>query len=122
MSEARFARIETRLDELSQGQQELRQDVRQLKTDVTELKADVGGLKADVGGLKADVNELKVGQADLRRHMGVLHEEVLDRIQALAFDPAPLRREFQSGIAGLRQELIQRIEPLETAARRKHRR
>jgi chromosome segregation ATPase len=143
MSEERFAGIESRLDELSQGQQELKGDVRQLKADVRELKvdvnelkadvsglkadvsglkADVGGLKTDVGALKTDVHDLKAGQVDLRRHMSVLHEEVLDRIQALAFDPEPLRREFQAGIAGLREELILRIEPLEAAARRKNRR
>jgi hypothetical protein len=51
--------------------------------------------------------------------MGVLHEEVLDRIQTLVFDPAPLRREFQAGLAGLRAELVDRIEPLEAALLRK---
>jgi hypothetical protein len=115
MSEERFGRIETKLDNLSKGQEEL-------KRDVGGLKVDVGGLKKDVGGLKKDVGDLKTGQADLRRHMGVLHEEVLDRIQALVFDPEPLRREFKAGISDLREELILRIEPLEAAARRKRRR
>jgi chromosome segregation ATPase len=128
MSEVRFARIESRLDDLSQGQDELKRDVAVLKTDVAVLKTDVavlktdvGHLKADVTGLRGDVHDLKTGQEELRRHMGVLHEEVLDRIQTLAFDPTPLRREFQAGIAGLREELVQRIEPLEAALRRKRR-
>jgi archaellum component FlaC len=122
MSEERFGRIETKLDNLSKGQEELKRDVGGLKVDVGGLKKDVGGLKKDVGGLKKDVGDLKTGQADLRRHMGVLHEEVLDRIQALVFDPEPLRREFKAGISDLREELILRIEPLEAAARRKRRR
>jgi len=33
---------------------------------------------------------------ELRRHMGVLHEEVMDRLKALTFDPEPLRREFRA--------------------------
>lgn len=107
MSEERFKKIETKLDNLGKGQE--------------ELKRDVGGLKKDVSGLKKDVNDLKIGQVELRRHMGVLHEEVLDRIQALAFDPEPLRREFKAGISDLREELVRRIEPLEAAARRKGR-
>jgi chromosome segregation ATPase len=142
MSEVRFARIESRLDDLSEGQKELRRDVAVLKTDVAvlktdvavlktdvavlktdvaELKTDVGQLKTDVVGLRGDVQDLKTGQDDLRRYIGVLHEEVLDRIQTLAFDPTPLRREFQAGIAGLREELVQRIEPLEAALLRKRR-
>ena len=107
MSEERFARIETKLDNLSKGQE--------------ELKRDVGGLKVDVRGLTQDVSGLKTGQIDLRRHMGVLHEEVLDRIQALVFDPEPLHREFKARISDLREELILRIEPLEAAARRRRR-
>lgn len=58
----------------------------------------------------------------LRRYMGVLHEEVLDRITALAFDPAPLRREFQAGDMAVREELTRRIEPLEASIRRRRRR
>lgn len=64
---------------------------------------------------------LRAEVGDLRRHMGVLHEEVLDRIQTLAFDPAPLRREFRAGDAALREEFNRRIEPIETAMRRKRR-
>jgi chromosome segregation ATPase len=143
MSEERFQRIEGALDELRAGQAELRSDVAVLKTDVAVLKTDVAVLKSDVAVLKADVAELKTdvatlkvdvrelksdvsglksGQDDLRRYMGVLHEEVLDRIKSLAFDPEPLRREFQEGIANLREELVARIEPLEAAIReRPHR-
>ena len=94
MSEERFDRIETRLDRLEHGQETLR--------------VEVGDLRAEVG--------------DLRRHMGVLHEEVIDRLQTLAFDPAPLRREFRAGDAALRAEFNRRIEPLETAMRRRRRR
>jgi len=98
MSEERFARIEARLDSLNQGQDNLR---------------------AGQDSLRVGQDSLRVGQDELRRHMGVLHEEVLDRIQALVFDPEPLRREFKAGISELREELVLRIEPLEAAARRK---
>lgn len=59
---------------------------------------------------------------DLRRHMGVLHEDVVSRIAALAPDYAPIRREFRDADAILREELSQRIQPLEAFAREHTRR
>jgi predicted nucleic acid-binding Zn-ribbon protein len=129
MSEERLARIESRLDDLSRdmndvktGQAALKGDVDDLKTGQAALKRDVDDLKAGQEEVKRDIGDLKTGQADLRRYMGALHEEVLDRIQALTFDPAPLRREFRAADAVLREELVTRIEPIEAAVRRKPRR
>ncbi len=103
MSEERFDKIEERLDEVAA-------DVGVLKTDVAGLKTDVAGLKTDVAGLKTDV-------ADLRRHMGVLHEEVLDRIRGIGEDDS-LRQEMRAGFAELRQLFKDHAIPGEAADRR----
>ena len=88
MSDERLDRFEHRLDKLGV-------DVGVLQTDVAMLKTDVAVLKTDVGGLKTDVS-------DLRRYMGVLHEEVLDRIRGIGEDDR-LRREMQAGFAQMRE-------------------
>jgi chromosome segregation ATPase len=96
----------------------LKTDVAGLKTDVAELKTDVAGLKTDVAGLKTSTAGLETGGAslrvhvqantaaiaELRRHMGMLHEDVIDRIRALKEDDS-LRREMRAGFAELRQLL-----------------
>lgn len=129
VSEERFDRIELRLDRLEHGQEELRTDVTGLRTDVNCLRGDVDGLRAGVDdlrvgqeALRTEVGELRAGQQELRHHMGVLHEEVLDRIQALVFDPEPLRREFKAADDALREEIGRRLDPVEAALRLKRRR
>jgi hypothetical protein len=119
MSDERLARIETRLDGLTVGQDQLRAGLDEVRTGLAEVRTGQDEIRADVAALKSDKQEVRAELRDLRRHMGVLHEEVLDRIQTLVFDPAPLRREFQAGLAGLRAELVDRIEPLEAALLRK---
>lgn len=103
MSEARLERVEVA--------------VTQLRVDVESLKSDVGVLKADVSELKGDVSELKVGLSDLHRHMLVLHEDLVDRITALAPDFTPVRREFREADAALRVEFNDRLVPLEALVR-----
>jgi hypothetical protein len=49
--------------------------------------------------------------------MLVLHEEVLDRIKALAPDLEPLRREMHEGFADLRRTMNDRLVPLEAYVR-----
>ncbi len=88
MSDERSERSELRLDKLS--------------ADVGVLQADVAVLKTDVAVLKTDVGELKTDVSDLRRYMGVLHEEVLDRIRGIGEDDR-LRREMQAGFAQMRE-------------------
>jgi chromosome segregation ATPase len=150
MSEERLARIEAKVDRLEGDVGGLRGEVGGLRSEVGGLRGEVGELRSDVETLKTGqgklgvgleelrvgVEELRVGHQelrigqerlwteviDLRRHMGVLHEEVLENIKALAPDPALFRRELQAGLADLRTELVQRIEPLEAAIRRKRRR
>lgn len=85
MTEERWDRLEATVAELVTGQTALRSDVDQLKTDV----------------------------ADLRGHMLVLHEEVIDTIKALAPDFEPLRREMHQGDAEVRREMNDRVVPIE---------
>jgi len=95
MSEERFDRIDARF-----GEHDRRFD---------GLEADVSVLKTDVKGLTADV-------ADLRRHMGVLHEEVLDRIRGLGEHDA-LRQEMRAGFAEMRQMFLDHTIPGDAADR-----
>lgn len=126
VSEERFGRIEFRLDGLQRDVAGLRQDVNELRHDVTGLRQDVGVLRQDVNVLRQDVGELNVGYSelrtevrDVRRHMLVLHEEVISTIKAL--DPAPqieqLRRETREQITALRDEIDHRLTPLELTVR-----
>jgi len=90
MSDQQLEQILTRLGGLEGTTGGVVRDVAVLKTDVAVLKTDVAVLKTDV--------------KDLRRHMGVLHEEVLDRIKGIGEDDS-LRREMRAGFAEL-QELF----------------
>lgn len=109
MSEERFDRIDKQFDGLDADVQILQEDVAVLKTDVAVLKTDVAVLKTDVAELKTDVR-------DLRRHMGVLHEEVLDRIRGIREDDS-LRREMRAGFAELRQMFLDHTIPGDAADR-----
>jgi hypothetical protein len=60
--------------------------------------------------LRADMN---TGFAELRRHMGVLHEEVLDRIAGTREYTGPTREEFTE----LKEMIGRRIDPLEATGR-----
>jgi len=116
MSHQEFEEIRTRLGGLESTTGGLVRDVEVLKTDVAVLKTDVAGLKTDVAGLKTDVAGLKTDVADSRRHMGVLHEEVLDRIKGIREDDS-LRREMRAGFAELRQLFLDHAVPGEAADR-----
>lgn len=109
MSEERFNIIDGRFDRL-----EARMDGFQAGLD--EVKIDVACLKTDVAGLRTDVTGLQTEVKDLRRHMGVLHEEALDRIQGIREDDS-LRREMRAGFAELRQLILDHAVPGEAAHR-----
>ena len=95
MSEERFNEIDRRFDRLTA-------EVSELKTDVAELKTDVAGLKTET--------------VDLRRHMGVLHEDVIDRIRAIREDDS-LRQEMRAGFAMILERLDHHAIPGEAADR-----
>ena len=110
--------------ELKAGQAELKADVAELKTGQAELRADVAELKTGQAELRSDVTELKTsvgrlesGQDELRRHMHVLHEDVVDRIKAIPTN-GPTRAEMTRGFEELREVIGRRLDPLEAAVRR----
>jgi len=80
------------------------QQLEQILTRLGGLEGTTGGVVRDVAVIKTDVAVLKTDVKDLRRHMGVLHEEVLDRIKGIGEDDS-LRREMRAGFAEL-QELF----------------
>ena len=104
MSQERFNEIDRRFDLVDSGMAVLQSDVAELKSDVAELKSDVAELKSDAVALKSDVTELKVETIDLRRHMGVLHEDVIDRIRGIREDDS-LRQEMRAGFAMIMKRL-----------------
>jgi uncharacterized coiled-coil protein SlyX len=93
MVDERLAGIEAKIDGVSAG----------LDARIDGLSQEVGSLRQEVGGLRQD--------------MHVLHEDLVDRIKALAPDFGPIRREFRQADADLKLE--RRIEPLEAAERRR---
>lgn len=95
MSEERFDEIDRRFDRLT---------------------ANVTGLKTDATILKADIAELKTETVDLRRHMGVLHEDVIDRIRGIREDDS-LRQEMRAGFAMIMKRLDDHAIPGEAADR-----
>lgn len=100
VSEERFNNIDTRFDRVEKRLDGVAADVGVLKTDVGVLKTDVGGLKSEL--------------SDLRRHMGVLHEEVIDRIRGIGEDDS-LRNEMRTGFAEIRQMFRDHTVPGEAA-------
>jgi chromosome segregation ATPase len=109
MSDERFAKIDRRFDSVDA-------DFKVLRSDVADLKADVRDLKADVRDLKAGVAELKAEAIDLRRHMGLLHDDAIDRIRGIG-EVDSLRREMQAGFAMIMKRFDDHAIPGEAADR-----
>jgi chromosome segregation ATPase len=113
--EGRLDRVEGRLDTIGDDVGVLKTDVGVLKTDVGVLKTAVGGLQTAVGGLQTSVGRLEAGMTGLEnrleevdRHMGVLFEELVDRIKALDRDDGT-RLEMRRTVAEVRSELAEHV-------------
>ena len=136
MVEERLTSLETKVNRLAVGQQELHIKVDELAAGHAELRTEVADLRTEMRGEFTNVRgemasgfasvrgEMASGfanvrgeMADLRRYFGVLHEETLDKIKALAPDPDEIRREFRGADAALREEINRRLDPLELAVR-----
>ena len=103
MWEERFDQVDQRLDRL---------EVRQ---DHVEQRLDRLGVRQE--NVEQRLDRLESGQDELRRHMLVLHEEVIATIRAIP-DPEPrLQRMWKADIADLREEVFRHIDPLEAAVR-----
>jgi chromosome segregation ATPase len=132
MSDERLDRIETKVDGLVHhaGEVDRRLDGVDRRLDSIDAHLDrvdgrldrVDGRLDNVErGLDALGNEMRTLNQDTRHEMRVLHEQVLDRIAALAPDFGPIRREFRKADQALRKSIERRLEPLEAAERARHR-
>lgn len=81
-SDDSLARIESKLDVLTDGFVMLRTDVDGLKTDVSGLKTDVGELKADVDGLKTHVSGFETKFDKLETNMSLFDSKFSNYQQA----------------------------------------
>ena len=131
MSEERFERIETTLAQLVTGQQELRQQIsgltegqqslqkgqQSLQEGQQSLQEGQQSLQKSHQSLQKSQQSLQEGQQELRRHMGVLHEEILDRIAAI---PHPDYSQFatKTDLADLKESIERRLDPLEWTVRK----
>jgi hypothetical protein len=97
MNDERLSRIEAKLDTMQGG------------------LADVQGGLAEVRG---GLTEVQGGLTDLRRHMDVLHEDVLDRLNAVTLDPPAIDEKIERGDNAVRAELNERIGVIESAIRK----
>jgi chromosome segregation ATPase len=61
--------------------------------------------------------EMQAGFAELRNHMGVLHEAVIARFKAMPEQDVPTRGEMNHALAVLREETGRRLDPLEAVVR-----
>ena len=114
MSEERFDRIDRDLAEVKTDVAVLKADVAVLKTDVAELKTDVVELKAGFANLEARVDEFQV---DIKRHMGVLHDQLRDDIKAITLLAPDLERKWKADDAVLHEAINRRLDPLEAAVK-----
>jgi exonuclease VII small subunit len=106
----RLDHIEGRLDRVEAGQTRLESGQAQLESGQAKLES--GQAKLESGQAK-----LESGQDELRRHMYVLHEDVIDRIKAIPTD-GPTKAEMKQGFDELREVIGRRLDPLEAAVRR----
>ena len=123
--DSRLAGVESRLDVLDGrvGRIESKVDALDGRVDGIDSKIEVldGRVEQLAQDLRQEMHEM--GQ-DLRnrldegqRYMHVLHEELVERITALAPDFGPIRREVRGEIAELRESTDRRLVPLEAAER-----
>jgi len=68
--------------------------------------------------IETELGRLWTGQDDLRRQMVVLHEDVIASIKTIPDSIQTCQRITDGKIAGLREEMGQRLDPLETAVRK----
>ena len=89
MSEERFDQIDRRFDQIDQRLDQLAAELR------AELKSETG---------------------DLRRHMGVLHEDLIDRIRGIGENDS-LRQEVRAGFAMMTKRFDDHAVPGDAADR-----
>lgn len=119
--ESRFDGLDSRFDALDSRFDGIdwRLDGVDSRFDRVESKLDV--LDGRVGRLESKIENLGTRVDQVDRHMHVVHEDLIERIKALAPDLGPIGREFRREIADLRESTDRRLIPLETAERMRRR-
>ncbi len=117
MSDERLERIETTVRGLAHGQEALHAGQDELHAGQGELRTGLDELRAGLGELRAGQDELRAGLAELRTHMGVLHEEIIDRIKAIADPSDQLRREMRAGDNAVRESCERRLDAIEVVVK-----
>jgi len=118
MSEEQLTSIDTRLMSVETKVGDLDHKVGGLDDKFNDLDAKFDGLDNRFNELDTKFDGLSTQFHDLSHQMLVLHEDTIDKIKALAPDFGPVRRDFAEADTKLREEIDQRLVPLEAFARK----
>src|SRR5262245_4910926 len=77
------------------------------------LQADMIGVKSRLDGVETRLGGVETGLESLGPEMRAVLHETIDSIAALAPDFGPIRREFKDDDAKLRENVTQRLDPIE---------
>ena len=113
MSDERLARIEAQLSVLVTGQ-------GQLRTGQDGLRADVRDVRHGLGEVRLGLEEVRDGQILLSQRVDKLEigqERMSDDIKGLADGQGALRISLERQIADLREQITQRLDPVEATVR-----
>jgi chromosome segregation ATPase len=100
LAENQFAVIDSRLDGIDRRLDGVDVRLDNLETGQRELRTEMRG-----------------GFADLRTHMGVLHEDGIARLKAMPERDVPTRSEVNEALAACREDTDRRLDPLEAIVR-----
>ena len=94
---------------------ETRQEMRALNEETRqEMRALNEETREEMHALNDETRqEMRALNEETRHEMRLLHEETLDRIAALAPDLRPIERSYIAADNALREEINQRLEPIE---------
>lgn len=106
----RFTEVDQRFDRIDQKFTEVDQRFDRIDQRFTGVDERFTGVDRRFDALTA---EMHTGFAELRRHMGVMHEDVLDILSATRGYTGPTKEEF----AALEERIGRRLDPLEAIAR-----
>lgn len=121
MQDEQLQRIESRFDGIDSRVDGVDSKLGALDDRVGRIESKIDVLDDRVGRIASTVDDLRNRMDEGQRHMHVLHEDLVDRITALAPDFEPIRRELRSEIAELHESTDRRLVPLEAAERMRRR-
>jgi len=88
---------------------------------LNQIDQRLDGLQAEFAEFRADTNRdfvnVRTDMDELRRHMGVLHEETLERIAAIPDHTPRLEAKIDQAVADITEAIGRRLDPLEAVVR-----